>query len=106
MREGGKEGRREGGREGGRERGKGGREGRERGREGGREDGVGGIYIFFVFTLNIVFSSSGKTTPTKFPELPGLREESELRRVILTETPRPVEHFVGESCEREEVEER
>ena len=36
--------------------------------------------------------------PTKFPELPGLREESELRRVILTETPRPVERFVGESC--------
>ena len=54
------------------------------------------IYIF-VFTLNIVLSSSGKTTPTKFPELPGLREESELRRVILTETPQPVERFVGES---------
>ena len=56
-----------------------------------------------------MLSSSGKTTPTKFPELPGLREESELRRVILTETPRPVERFVGESCvelEREEVEER
>ena len=56
-----------------------------------------------------MFSSSGKTTPTKFPELSGLREESELRRVILTETPRPVERFVGESCvelEREEVEER
>ena len=68
------------------------------GREGGRE-GVGDnyIYIFFVFTLNIVLSSSGKTTPIKFPELLGLREESELRRVILTETPRPVERFVGES---------
>ena len=55
------------------------------------------IIYFYVFTLNIVLSSSGKTTPTKFPELPGLREESELRRVILTETPRPVERFVGES---------
>ena len=56
------------------------------------------MIYFYVFTLNIVLSSSGKTTPTKFPELPGLREESELRRVILTETPRPVERFVGESC--------
>ena len=65
------------------------------------------MVYFYVFTLNIVLSSSGKTTPTKFPELPGLREESKLRRVILTETPRPVERFVGESCvelerEREE----
>ena len=37
------------------------------------------IIIYFCFTLNIVLSSSGKTTPTKFPELPCLREESELR---------------------------
>ena len=67
------------------------------------------IIYFFVFTLNIVLSSSGKTTPTKFPELLGLREESELRRVILTETPQPVERFVGESCvelEREREKER
>ena len=55
------------------------------------------IIYFYVFTLNIVLSSSSKTTPTKFPELPGLREESELRRVILTETPQPVERFIGES---------
>ena len=45
-----------------------------------------------------MLSSSGKTTPTKFLELPGLSEESDLRQVILTETPRPVEHFIGESC--------
>ena len=55
------------------------------------------VIIYFCFTLNIPLSSSGKTTPTKFPELPCLREESELRRVILTEIPRPVERFVGES---------
>ena len=55
------------------------------------------IIYFYVFTLNIVLSSSGKTTPTKFPELPGLREESELRRVILTETPQPDERFIGEA---------
>ena len=45
------------------------------------------ITYFFAFTLNVVLSSSGKTMPTKFLELPGLREENELRRVILTETP-------------------
>ena len=57
-------------------------------------------YIIIFLTLNKLLSSRGKTTPTKFPVDPGLRDVSELSRVILRETPRPVggvDRLTGES---------
>ena len=57
-------------------------------------------HIIVFLTLNKLLSSRGKTTPTKFPVDPGLRDVSELSRVILRETPRPVggvDRLTGES---------